>query len=528
MVSREISAKLEEAGVAGPGLRPREAPLFDLAQAAAQIDRLLAALRHLRLPGDRRRRGRLLPRAGRRPPHLAVRAGAVQGLHLDAQAQQLPLDPHHRGGAAGACASRCRSAPRRWTWWPRRASPPTGATRTRAYGFDPEAAEAAGGRDPLANLRQLVQVLEHGGERRGAGRARQAGDVPRPGVRLHAQGSLVSLPRGAMPLDFAYAVHTDVGDTCVGVKINGELRPLRTELTNGDVVEVVRGPKPTSLADWRSLAITGRARSAIRRHIRQAEKEEFTRLGRASLERTLERAGKAQGERLLAPGAGALRAGRRDRALRRGRPRPRHPGPGAGGGVPGPEGDRARRRHRAAQDRGRTARRGSTFAAAASRPGVELHFAPCCKPVPGDRIVGIVARAARAWWSTRSTAPSWPSSRTARSCGATCSGRPRPSATPSRQARLQATILDAPGVLGQACAIIGEAGGNIIGLSHAPPPLVLLRRRHRHRGEGRPPPHPHRRRPARLPVGGDGGAGERVGGSPHPKPHPLPGRRVSR
>ena len=129
-----------------------------------------------------------------------------------------------------------------------------------------------------------------------------------------------------MPLDFAYAVHTDVGDTCVGVKINGELRPLRTELTNGDVVEVVRGAeRPHRRPTGASLAITGRARSAIRRHIRQTEKEEFTRLGRASLERTLERAGKPQDGRLAAPGAGALRAGRRDRALRRGRPRPRHP-----------------------------------------------------------------------------------------------------------------------------------------------------------------------------------------------------------
>src|SRR5580704_11405959 len=78
------------------------------------------------------------------------------------------------------------------------------------------------------------------------------------------KGRLISLPRGAMPLDFAYAVHSDVGDTTVGVKINGELRPLRNPLTNGDVVEVIRGPTPTAHPEWRSLAITGRARSAIR------------------------------------------------------------------------------------------------------------------------------------------------------------------------------------------------------------------------------------------------------------------------
>ena len=72
---------------------------------------------------------------------------------------------------------------------------------------------------------------------------------------------LVSLPRGAMPLDFAYAVHTNVGDTTIGAKINGELKLLRTPLNNGDVVQIIRGEKPAVPPDWRSLTITGRARS---------------------------------------------------------------------------------------------------------------------------------------------------------------------------------------------------------------------------------------------------------------------------
>src|SRR5260221_2349090 len=108
------------------------------------------------------------------------------------------------------------------------------------YAFDPEAAEAAGGRDPLANLRQLVQVLEHGGD------AEELLEHAKLEMFLDQvfvftpKGKLISLPAGAMPLDFAYAVHSDVGDTCIGVKINGELRPLRTVLQNRDVVEVVR------------------------------------------------------------------------------------------------------------------------------------------------------------------------------------------------------------------------------------------------------------------------------------------------
>src|SRR5260221_3768782 len=146
-----------------------------------------------------------------------------------------------------------------------------------AYGFDPEAAEAAGGRDPLANLRQLVQLLEHGGD------AEELLEHAKLEMFLDQvfvftpKGRLISLPRGAMPLDLAYSVHTDVGDNCVGVKINGELRPLRTALQNGDVVEVIRGGKPVVPPDWQSLAVTGRARSAIRRHLRQTEKDEYLR-----------------------------------------------------------------------------------------------------------------------------------------------------------------------------------------------------------------------------------------------------------
>src|SRR5690606_13000492 len=101
------------------------------------------------------------------------------------------------------------------------------------------------------------------------------------------KGSLITLPRGAMALDFAYAVHTEVGDTAVGVKINGELKPMRTQLQNGDVVEIIRGAKPDIPSDWRSLTVTGRARSAIRRHIRLSEREEFQKLGRAALDQAL-------------------------------------------------------------------------------------------------------------------------------------------------------------------------------------------------------------------------------------------------
>ena len=79
------------------------------------------------------------------------------------------------------------------------------------------------------------------------------------------KGDLFSLPSGATPVDFAYAVHSDVGDTCVGAKVNGRLVPLRSELKNGDQVEILRSKTQTPSPTWEGFVVTGKARSRIRR-----------------------------------------------------------------------------------------------------------------------------------------------------------------------------------------------------------------------------------------------------------------------
>ncbi len=84
------------------------------------------------------------------------------------------------------------------------------------------------------------------------------------------KGRLIALPRGATPIDFAYAVHTDVGNTAVGAKINGRIAPLLTELQNGDEVEIARADGQIPPAAWESLVVTGKARAAIRRATRSA------------------------------------------------------------------------------------------------------------------------------------------------------------------------------------------------------------------------------------------------------------------
>jgi len=106
------------------------------------------------------------------------------------------------------------------------------------------------------------------------------------------KGRLMALPRGANPIDFAYAVHTVVGNTCVGCKINGRPMPLVTELRNGDEVEIICSEAQAPPAAWQSLAVTGKARSAIRRATRDAARAQYGKLGREILERTFGRQGK--------------------------------------------------------------------------------------------------------------------------------------------------------------------------------------------------------------------------------------------
>ncbi|MEO5760062.1 MAG: bifunctional (p)ppGpp synthetase/guanosine-3',5'-bis(diphosphate) 3'-pyrophosphohydrolase [Mesorhizobium sp.] len=106
------------------------------------------------------------------------------------------------------------------------------------------------------------------------------------------KGMLIALPRGATPIDFAYAVHTDVGDTCVGAKVNGRIMPLMTELKNGDEVEIIRSKAQVPPAAWESVVVTGKARSAIRRATKNAIRKQYSGLGIRILERSFERAGK--------------------------------------------------------------------------------------------------------------------------------------------------------------------------------------------------------------------------------------------
>lgn len=96
-------------------------------------------------------------------------------------------------------------------------------------------------------------------------------------------GDIISLPQGATPVDFAYAIHSAVGNHCIGCKVNGRMMPLRVELKNGDQVEVITSKNQTPSMAWERFVITGKAKSAIRRFIREQQREEYAQLGRNML-----------------------------------------------------------------------------------------------------------------------------------------------------------------------------------------------------------------------------------------------------
>jgi GTP diphosphokinase / guanosine-3',5'-bis(diphosphate) 3'-diphosphatase len=228
------------------------------------------------------------------------------------------------------------------------------------------------------------------------------------------KGRLIALPRGATPIDFAYAVHTDVGNSAVGVKINGRMAPLLHELVNGDEVEIARSDGASPPAAWESLVVTGKARSAIRRATRSAVRRQYAGLGRQILERAFERAAKSFSEDKLrgalprlarqsaedvfaAVGRGEMFSGDVVRAVypdhkdeRRGAPAPLpQPTSGDGAGRLSLAKDQTMRLtfpEGAASDLGRP----DGIPIRGLDGDLPVSFAPIGGAVPGDRIVGIL------------------------------------------------------------------------------------------------------------------------------------------
>jgi GTP pyrophosphokinase len=120
------------------------------------------------------------------------------------------------------------------------------------------------------------------------------------------KGRLIAMPRGATPIDFAYAVHTDIGNSCAGALINGRQMPLTTQLRNGDEVEILTAKGQAPPAAWERIAVTGKARSAIRRAARDALRKQYSELGRRLLESAFARVGQDYSDEKVRKGLNRL------------------------------------------------------------------------------------------------------------------------------------------------------------------------------------------------------------------------------
>jgi guanosine-3',5'-bis(diphosphate) 3'-pyrophosphohydrolase len=261
------------------------------------------------------------------------------------------------------------------------------------------------------------------------------------------RGRIHRLPRGATPVDFAYAVHTDLGNACVAAKIDRRLAPLRTPLANGQTVEIItaRGAHPNP--GWLNFVVTGKARTAIRQYLKNLERAEAVALGRRLLNEIVT----ARGRRLVDVDEEKLtdyahRLGFSDAttllaAVGLGE----RPAPLVAHYLLDPQDEEE-------------AVAGSAAIAIRGTEGMVVHYARCCYPVPGDSIVGHLS-AGRGVVVHRSDCPN------------VLEHRPDPSkwvdvvwdpsVTGEYAVALRIDVENARGVLAQVAAAISQAGSNI-------------------------------------------------------------------
>ncbi|EAU46116.1 RelA/SpoT family protein [Salipiger bermudensis] len=193
------------------------------------------------------------------------------------------------------------------------------------------------------------------------------------------KGDVVKLPRGATPLDYAYAIHTRIGSACVGAKVDGIRVPLWTRLKNGQSVEIITAEGQTPQATWLDIATTGKARTAIRRALREAGRERFVRLGHELARSAFEHVGKKATDKVLEKAAQTLRLEDKDELLARLGSAELTSREVVHAVYPdlGPADDVEVDAHRAV---------------IGLEPGTGFTRARCCQPLPGERIIGITQR----------------------------------------------------------------------------------------------------------------------------------------
>ncbi|MDM8168472.1 bifunctional (p)ppGpp synthetase/guanosine-3',5'-bis(diphosphate) 3'-pyrophosphohydrolase [Roseovarius sp.] len=193
------------------------------------------------------------------------------------------------------------------------------------------------------------------------------------------KGDVVKLPRGATPIDFAYAIHTRIGHACVGAKIDGMRVPLWTRIKNGQSVEVITADGQTPQATWLDIATTGKARAAIRRALRELDRDRYIKLGRELARSAFEHVRKRATEKALTAAAKTLRLKNADEVLAR---------------LGSAELTAQQVLHAVypdiAPDESNVVGRDRAVIGLARNQSFDR--ARCCQPLPGERIVGITYR----------------------------------------------------------------------------------------------------------------------------------------
>lgn len=278
------------------------------------------------------------------------------------------------------------------------------------------------------------------------------------------KGDLIELPMGATPVDFAYAVHSDVGDKCVGAKINGRITPLNTKLGNGDQVEIITSKTQNPSPTWERFVVTGKARSHIRRYIRMQQRGEYIALGQAMLKKMFTQEGYDFTEKAVNGIVKQMRVEEADDIYAN-----------IGSGhfnvrdvfrtiFPGHKSEPVKKENKA-DDVAIVRRQGDNkpMPIKGLIPGMAVHFARCCHPLPGDRIVGIVTTGKGVTIHTidcetletfADTPERW----------IDVSWGDGPDTPEAHVGRLEITMLNEAGALATVSTVIAKNGGNITNL----------------------------------------------------------------
>ena len=260
------------------------------------------------------------------------------------------------------------------------------------------------------------------------------------------KGEVVKLPRGATPIDFAYAIHTRIGNTCTGSRIDGMRVPLWTRVKNGQSIEIITAQGQTPQATWLDIATTGKAKAAIRRSLREVDRARFIKLGQELARAAFDHVQKKVTDKVLRTAARNLRLESADEVLAR----------LGSSELTGSEVVQSVYPDLAPRNSDEI---DSRRAVIGLEQGQSFDRAPCCEPLPGERIVGITFRGKGVTVHTID-------------CERLSAYEDQPSRwldlrwhdgnhPPVYSATLDLTMGNGAGVLGRVCTLIGETSANI-------------------------------------------------------------------